>query len=345
MSMSISIRHLLKSSAMWNARVSFQTAVSGEKSASGWKRLGGFSSSPTPIGGGAMSLVKFKLRAVSDAPLNMTLSSSDEIGSEVLVYGLDNTLPVRNITYGSLQLPQKQSASASISLKAYDADNNPITSTAKGDEFWVEVTLQDERSNGQGVYSAYVDLGFDTNSFEIVGNSEALGGFTNKLTGQKTSDGWKNLGGFRDSATPSGSGAQSLVRFKLRAIEDAALNMTVTPSAIPGSELTLYGVDSIIPVASITSSPLQLTKRTMSFDVNADGILSPIDSLIVINRLNRDGNDGQTIVATSSNEKLDVNQDGIISLLDVLTVINQINLENVVPMMNTIDANDITKKK
>jgi len=74
----------------------------------------------------------------------------------------------------------------------------------------VDVLVQDGRQNGQGVYSAYVDLAFDTKSFEVVGESEALGSFTNKLSGVKTNDGWRNSGGFRGMTTPAGTGDQSL---------------------------------------------------------------------------------------------------------------------------------------
>ncbi len=326
----------------------YTNRVSGERTVEGWKNLGGFSNSPTPIGSSSQPLVRFKLRATADAALNMTISSSTAIGSELTLYGIDSPIPIENISFHSLQLPQRLNASASISLKAYDAENNPVTSTAKGDEFWVEVTMQDGRPNGQGVYSAYVDLAFDTKSFEIVGDAEALGGFTNKLSGVKTPDGWSNLGGFRDSASPAGSVAQSLVRFKIRAKEDAVLDMMVIPSNLQGSEVTLYGIDTVIPIANITSSPLRLPMTVLDYDVNADGLVSPIDSLIVINRLNREGLDGalnNTIAVNSSNETLDVNNDGIISLLDALTLINRINRDNVIPMMNSIETNDIAKKK
>ncbi len=261
--------------------------------------------------------------------------------------------------YGQPSGDEQQSAgAATISLKAVDDDNNPVNSIATGDEFWVEVLVQDGRACGEGVYSAYVDVAFDTSAFEVVGDAESLGEFTNKFSGEKTSEGWRNLGGFRNSAIPAGNGTQSLVRFKVRATEDAVLNMTVSPSNRPGSELTLYGIDTVIPLANITSGSLHLpitaAPKVIDYDVNADGIISPIDSLIVINRLNRESVDaafGGSILASSGNIKLDVNQDGIVSMLDVLTLVNHINepivsaANSIVPMMNTVETNSTTKKK
>ena len=334
----------------------YKNGLSGEKTSSGWKNLGGFSDSPTPIGSSIQSLVRFKLRAKADSAFNMSISASDR-PDMLTLYGSNISISRSNIAFGSLQLPQRVSASASIGLKAYDTENKPITSTAKGDEFWVEVTVQDDRQSGQGVYSAYVDIAFDTKSFEIVGDSEALGKFTNKLSGTKSNDGWKNLGGFRDSTTPAGTGEQSLVRFKLRATEDAMLNITASPSSSTGYELTLYDLDTIIPIESIKSGSLELSitreaEKVLDYDVNGDGILSPVDSLIVINRLNREIVDAvfsTEITTSSSSTKLDVNQDGVISLLDVLALINRINLDNTIPMMNTVESNAMetveTKKK
>ena len=338
----------------------YTNGVSGEKTNTGWKDLGGFSNSPTPIEFAQQTFVRFKLRATKDAALNITLSPISDVARHgVTLYGIDTIVPNENLTFGSLQLPIRVTSTASLSLKAYDSENKPVTSSVKGDEFWVEVTLNDERVDALGVYSAYVDVAFDANAFEIVGAAESLGDFTNKFSGEKASEGWRNLGGFRNSAIPAGDGTQSLVRFKVRATEDAVLNMTVSPSNRPGSEFTLYGVDTVIPIANITSASLQLpitpaTPKVFDYDVNADGIVSPIDSLIVINRLNRESVDaafGGSILANSSNIKLDVNQDGIVSLLDVLTLVNRINepvvsvANSMVPMMNTIETNSNAKKK
>jgi hypothetical protein len=252
-----------------------------------------------------------------------------------------------------------QQGSAFVLLKAVDAEGNPVASTAKGDEFWVEVQVQDGRTNPQGVFSAYLDIDFDMDSFEIVGDAEPLGDFTYGLLGEKTDAGWKNLGGFSDEVVPTGPGIQSVVRFKLRATQDAILTMSASTSTVAGNDMTLWGIDSAIPVANITSGFLQLpitvtpvVEKVLDYDVNDDGLVSPLDSLIVLNRINRDRelfSAGGTISANASNAKLDVNADGIISLLDVLTLINRIN-KPVAPtmnilMMNTQEMTEIAKKK
>lgn len=75
--------------------------------------------------------------------------------------------------------------------------------------------------------------------------------------------------------------------------------------------------DSNVPGQSITLNLL-------STDTNGDGLVSPIDALLVINHLN-----SQTTSPSASleNAHLDINRDGLISPIDVLLVINEINAQ------------------
>lgn len=132
--------------------------------------------------------------------------------------------------------------------------------------------------------------------------------------------------------------------------------MTATPSTVPGNEMTLYGIDTVIPVENITAGSLQMpirvattVEKSFDFDVNADGLVTPLDSLIVINRINREEElltSGASLMANSTNSKLDVNLDGLISLLDVLVLVNRINQNPLTPMMMVQqETTDQTKKK
>ncbi len=63
-------------------------------------------------------------------------------------------------------------------------------------------------------------------------------------------------------------------------------------------------------------------------DVNVDGIVSPLDALIVIQAINaQSGISGGTAMAGEGEENLncDTNQDGVVTAQDVLVVVNEIN--------------------
>ena len=72
--------------------------------------------------------------------------------------------------------------------------------------------------------------------------------------------------------------------------------------------------------ASVFAAP-----SVSSLDVNADGELSPLDVLIVINYLNSSVESNKVGDGESSDNRLDVNGDGWISPLDVLILVNQLN--------------------
>ncbi len=65
----------------------------------------------------------------------------------------------------------------------------------------------------------------------------------------------------------------------------------------------------------------------VAVDINTDGIVSPLDALLIINFLNQNGEaesaNGPAILAYSS--RFDVNQDSIVSPIDALLVINVLN--------------------
>jgi hypothetical protein len=69
------------------------------------------------------------------------------------------------------------------------------------------------------------------------------------------------------------------------------------------------------------------------FDVNDDGFVSPIDALILVNRVNSNGggalgNGGGEGESSGERFYVDVNEDGFLSPLDILWVVNRINGSN-----------------
>ena len=96
----------------------------------------------------------------------------------------------------------------------------------------------------------------------------------------------------------------------------APLTTTASISTIS----TTRSSKSFSAAASVFAAPY-----ISSLDVNADGTLSPLDVLIVINYLNSSVESNGVADGESSDNRLDVNRDSWISPLDVLTLVNHLN--------------------
>jgi len=74
--------------------------------------------------------------------------------------------------------------------------------------------------------------------------------------------------------------------------------------------------------ATLTPGDLDIRQR----DVNADGNVSALEALMVINHLVRmDGAEGELAESVAANHRYDVNRDGQVTALDALSVINHLN--------------------
>jgi hypothetical protein len=78
-----------------------------------------------------------------------------------------------------------------------------------------------------------------------------------------------------------------------------------------------YGVSS--------ADLLQIYELRHVWDVNADGSITPLDALLVINQLNRGGARQVADQSRSDVVQYDVNRDGLVSPMDALHVINGLN--------------------
>ncbi|MCY2974594.1 MAG: tandem-95 repeat protein [Planctomycetota bacterium] len=120
----------------------------------------------------------------------------------------------------------------------------------------------------------------------------------------------------------------------LEAPKHGVLHLSPNGSFTYTPRLGFAGTDTFVYLALATEFESRPTTVTIlvqgtwhnplnSFDVNADGYVSPLDVLVVINALNRQvGNFGLTI---GPMVYLDVNDDENVSPIDVLLVINHLN--------------------
>jgi hypothetical protein len=192
-------------------------------------------------------------------PTDLGVDTPDMVSAKVAA-----STPIA-VSLNQTQAPQPDQSSVTISARAVDADNKVLKSVAMEDEFWVEILVQDRRHNAKGVFSTYLDLTFDTSAFEINGKAIPMSYYTNGLRGEKSASGWKNLGGFSNSISPVGPDVQPLVRFKLKATEDKAFEMSMTKSNgnLFDSATSVYGLNGAVPDSNLTFGTLSIPLRML----------------------------------------------------------------------------------
>jgi hypothetical protein len=111
---------------------------------------------------------------------------------------------------------------------------------------------------------------------------------------------------------------------------------TVTDADGNTSEFTLpvpiaFGTNSTAFGAPPASNPNpQRTNLALAEDVNFDGFVTPLDALLIINKLNSTAEGEQN--ANAEIQLLDTNGDGQVTALDALIVINYLNLQSGSPI-------------
>ncbi len=231
---------------------------------------------------------------------------------------------------------------------------NAADRLAVGQQFELRGYVKDNRPTlNAGVFAAYQDILYQANLVSPIANASPLGfnitydfpgtdlDYTRVQSGDINTPGIINEVG----AVQTGDAPYGTPRFQMFTIQMIANAVgTATFIGDPADVLPLH--DSLLfqppePVAidriRYGFASVQIggagaggegnTNLMNAFDVNADGIVTPLDVLYVINAINAKGS---TSVRSGEGESprklyLDVNKDGNVTPLDALWVINRIN--------------------
>ncbi len=248
---------------------------------------------------------------------------------------------------------------AALRLDVTDLNGQPLGSSSVkvGDQFQLRGYVQDIRNpfgSNRGIFAAYEDVLYSSNLVTPVASSSNPLGFQvqfgpnyNRVqSGDVRVPGVINeIGAVQidNSNQPLGTGEQLLfvVTFTASAIGDANFvadpadikplhdTLTFEPVAAVPFDRIRYGFDSVKIVAGSGGAGGEgNTNLANPLDVNADGFVSPIDALSVINSLNIGGS--RKLNAAGEGEVgsriyIDVNADGAVSPMDVLMIVNHLN--------------------
>lgn len=254
-----------------------------------------------------------------------------------------------------------------ITLQVVDGAGNPISRVSPGARFGVQVIVQDLRSasqaNPQGVFAAFSDILYDANlatpSTVLGGNFDfdvvfgpafgTLGAFGSAARLGVIDEFGSFLGGTDPDSTPTNPGLTGSPVLLATLFFDAAstvsgqqeLRFVSSPAdASPFRDTLLFQPAQPVPVPRIRYNVASVMVGTASgegearqnallpADVNSDGVVSPMDALLVINEISRSRTAASGETASTRAVSLmftDVNGDGLITPLDALNVINHIS--------------------
>ena len=244
-------------------------------------------------------------------------------------------------------------------LEATNLSGQAIDQITVGQKFQLRGYVQQLQAlNGgelQGVYAAYQDILFSSslasvtplNFDTIFGTASGAGDYPNAPSGDLVIPGLINELGSVNREVPTSivfpGGAEKL-QFVIEVTANAAGTLTFIndPADIsPFHDSLVFDpvvvlqpnqirfIGDTITIGSVAAGE-GFTNASNRFDVNNDGFTSPVDALIVINRLSRGGVATLPVIGGGEGEAsqrmfVDVNGDGFLTPIDVLQVINAIN--------------------
>lgn len=222
-----------------------------------------------------------------------------------------------------------------IELMTVDAATGEvITNVRPGSEFELQAYVTDLRNQPMGVFSAYLDVVYDSTLAIPTGGIAHGESYPNVVSGSTETPGLIDEVGGTDGVRPLGGEPQRLFSVPMQAIGAGELRFFADPSdVLPDHQVLHFGGTATVDNGQIeyigtTLVSAQFTNQTNPLDANGDGTVSPIDALLLINELNQLGPrllSAALDLAMIPSYFVDINQDGSLSAFDALLVINHLN--------------------
>ena len=153
--------------------------------------------------------------------------------------------------------PVAEVETSAVSLVAVDMQGNPITNIDVGQQFQIQVYVQDTSEKSHGVFAAYVNLHFDAGMAELSGPVTFPS--THLLDDiNETEPGVLNAGAILSFA-PNGSGPLLLYTATFTAKSGGQLSMSTAASALLGHDILHFGGDAPVLPENVNFGTLDVT--------------------------------------------------------------------------------------
>jgi hypothetical protein len=155
-----------------------------------------------------------------------------------------------------------------------DLNGMPIQQIAVGDSFLLNVHVEDARADGQGVFSTYLDVLYESGLVAIDGTIQHSDVYSAAPRGDTETPGRINeAGSFSPSIRPVGKGSLLLFSIPMRAVAAGTTLLAADPAECqPMSDLGVYGMDSPVALTSVVfgQTTLQIGERSDLLPANVD---------------------------------------------------------------------------
>ncbi len=134
-----------------------------------------------------------------------------------------------------------------------DTGGTPISTIAVGEEFLLNLFVQDLRADPQGVFSAFADVTYDAGLFGTNGVIVVSPTYSNGVSGEFGDLGLIDELGAVDGITPLGGDEVLLISVVMNSnnVLGTGLFELDPADVLPGSETTVYGLSAVVPSSDI----------------------------------------------------------------------------------------------
>ena len=225
-----------------------------------------------------------------------------------------------------------RSHEARLTLRTTNPSGQPISSVATGESFVLEGYAQDTRAMPNGVFSAYEDVLYDASLVRVSGPITWGPQFPNAPSGGAATLGLLDEVGGTAGLTANGADPLLLFRIPFTALSAGQADFFNNAAEISEHQVSLYSNTMATPPEYIefVGAALRIEHSGWQnpinpLDVDARGIVDPIDVLLIINELNKNGTHALPAERPSSAPFWDVNGDRFVAPSDAILVINRLN--------------------
>ena len=206
--------------------------------------------------------------SVASAPSGLTINASTgviswtptigQVGPQTFTLGLTDA--AGNSTTQQVAMTVAQEARVRMTLQVVDTNGNPITTVAAGQNFKVQVLVQDLRpgADAKGIFAAFADVLFDANIIEPISSNPISHGpnYTTAPTGDTNTAGViDELGGiYRDAFATLNADPILLAEVTFRAKVAGNPNLRLDPPDSNQSDILLFEdpADAEVPVSEVS---------------------------------------------------------------------------------------------